>query len=120
MMRDWPLVLVHTDDGLTGMGRGGNVDTINNDLVPLIVGEDPRRIAMLWERMYESVWRVRGPVMSGCGSSFLTAALEGGKPTPCRSGQVPVGTTCAISIPATTRNPGRRSLSTIGCLSICT
>ncbi len=50
-MRDWPLVLVHTDDGLTGLGRGGNVDTINHDLAPLIVGEDPRRIAMLWERM---------------------------------------------------------------------
>ena len=60
VMRDWPLVLVHTDDGLTGIGKGGNVETINRDLAPLIVGEDPRRIAMLWERMYESVWRLLG------------------------------------------------------------
>ena len=66
--REWPLVLIHTDGGPTGVGRGGNIDTIEQDLAPLIVGEDPRRIAMLWERMYEAVWRVRGPVMGGMAS----------------------------------------------------
>ena len=57
---DWPLVLIHTDGGHVGVGRGGNVETVKHDLAPLIVGEDPRRIAMLWERKYEAVWRVRG------------------------------------------------------------
>ena len=32
--RDWPLVLIHTDGGPTGIGRGGNIDTIKHDLAP--------------------------------------------------------------------------------------
>ena len=59
--RDWPLILAHTDEGITGMGRGGEVDTIQNELAPLLLGEDPRRTTLLWHRMYETVWRFRGP-----------------------------------------------------------
>ena len=67
-IRDWPVVLVHTDEGHTGLGRGGSPDLIARELVPLLMGEDPRRISMLWARMYETVWRFRGPGRSGMGS----------------------------------------------------
>jgi D-galactarolactone cycloisomerase len=59
--RDWLVVLVHTDDGLVGIGRGGNAGLINRELTPLLVGQDPRKTAMLWQRMYEAAWRSRGP-----------------------------------------------------------
>ncbi len=61
VMRDWINVLVHTDEGLTGIGRGGNPQLIARDLAPVLVGQDPRQIARLWEEMYESAWRYRGP-----------------------------------------------------------
>ena len=66
--RDWVNVLVHTDEGVTGFGRGGDVGVISGDLAPLLVGSDPRNIASLWDRMYESVWRYRGPNRAGMGS----------------------------------------------------
>ena len=66
--REWPIVLVHSEDGTTGIGRGGNPEIIDTELAPLLVGEDPRRTAMLWERMYEAVWRYRGPGPAGMAS----------------------------------------------------
>ncbi len=58
---DWTVVLVHTDTGLTGIGRGGSIEIISQELVPVLVGQDPRRIALLWEQMYETAWRFGGP-----------------------------------------------------------
>ena len=58
---DWTIVLVHTDAGLTGIGRGGSVEIISQELAPVLVGQDPRRTALLWERMYETAWRFGGP-----------------------------------------------------------
>ena len=58
---DWTLVLVHTDAGVTGIGRGGSIEMISQELAPMLIGQDPRRIALLWERMYETAWRVGGP-----------------------------------------------------------
>ena len=66
--REWPIVLVHSEDGTTGIGRGGDAETINTELAPLLAGEDPKRIAMLWERMYEAAWRYRGPGMAAMAS----------------------------------------------------
>ena len=66
--RDWVNVLVHTDEGVTGFGRGGDVGVISGDLAPLLVGSDPRNIASLWDHMYESVWRYRGPNRAGMAS----------------------------------------------------
>ena len=59
--REWTNVLIHTDEGLTGFGRGGSPDLICRDLAPVLVGQDPRQIARLWDQMYESAWRYRGP-----------------------------------------------------------
>lgn len=58
---DWIMVLVHTDVGLTGIGRGGSVEVISQELAPVLLGQDPRRTALLWERMYETAWRFGGP-----------------------------------------------------------
>ena len=56
-----PLVFVHTDAGITGYGRGGDPKIIREELAPLIVGQDARRVAMLWRAMHDSAWRFRGP-----------------------------------------------------------
>ncbi len=66
--RDWPLILVHTDEGVTGMGRGGDPAIVRNDLAPLITGQDPRLTAMIWQRMYDHAWRFRGPGMAAMSS----------------------------------------------------
>jgi len=60
---DMTLVRVETDEGLTGFGEAKGavgsaaicspiVSCINEELRPLLVGEDPRNITKLWERMY--------------------------------------------------------------------
>ncbi|MBI1897952.1 MAG: mandelate racemase/muconate lactonizing enzyme family protein [Acidobacteria bacterium] len=53
------LVRVETDNGLTGWGEGGQYGpaepvaaTIHSVFAPLLLGEDPRRPEVLWERMY--------------------------------------------------------------------
>lgn len=61
--RDWIFVRVDTDeDGLYGWGEaslswhtGGVCGTVD-DLSPLLVGEDPRRIEHLWQRMYRGTY----------------------------------------------------------------
>ena len=58
---DWTLVLVHTDAGVTGIGRGGNIEVISQELAPVLIGQDPRQTALLWEQMYETAWRFGGP-----------------------------------------------------------
>ena len=60
-IRDWIIVRVHTDDGLVGMARGGDLDIIASELQPLLLGQDARMISHHWQRMYEHVWRFRGP-----------------------------------------------------------
>ena len=59
--RDWPIVLVHADNGLVGISRGGSASLIDQEFAPLLIGADARRITMLWQQMYETAWRFRGP-----------------------------------------------------------
>jgi L-alanine-DL-glutamate epimerase-like enolase superfamily enzyme len=64
------VVVVHTDEGVVGVGEAGfsaeyfpTVGPIVNDqLAPLLVGEDPRDIGALWQRMLEAthMWGRRG------------------------------------------------------------
>ena len=63
---EWSIVLIHTDQGLQGLGRGGDPRVIARDLGPLLIGRDPLSIAQLWEQMYEAVWR--GPGRSAMSS----------------------------------------------------
>ena len=66
--RDFGLVLVHADNGMYGISRGGSKRLIEEELAPLLVGRDPRRIAKLWEEMYEAAWRFCGPGRSAMSS----------------------------------------------------
>ena len=60
---DAVLILVETDEGLTGMGASlGSPETVSAivkyDLVPALVGEDPMYSEFLWEKMYNgSRWK---------------------------------------------------------------
>lgn len=64
------VVEVTTDDGLVGIGEAGFSaeyfstvgPIINERLAPLLIGEDPTQIAMLWERMFNAthMWGRRG------------------------------------------------------------
>lgn len=59
--RVWPIHFVHTNTGHIGIGRGGDPRLVAEEFGPLLVGEDPRRTAQLWQKMYDSAWRFRGP-----------------------------------------------------------
>ena len=64
------LVHVRTDDGAEGLGEAGFSVTylrrvapvIRDVLTPLLIGEDPRLIGRLWQRMYDAThgWGRRG------------------------------------------------------------
>jgi L-alanine-DL-glutamate epimerase-like enolase superfamily enzyme len=50
------IVVVETDEGITGYGEAKGTPVAMKDLVehhpkPLLVGEDPTRVAYLWEKM---------------------------------------------------------------------
>ena len=60
---DAVLILVDTDDGLTGMGASlGSPETVSaivrHDLAPTLLGENPMYSELLWEKMYNgSRWK---------------------------------------------------------------
>ena len=57
--RTWTVHRIHAEGGLVGIGRGGSRELIERHLAPLLVGEDPRRTARLWQRMYDAAWGFR-------------------------------------------------------------
>lgn len=64
------LVLVHTDEGLVGLGEAvgdpaGVVPILREQLRPLLLGEDPFDIERLWEKMYASrlYWDLKGALV---------------------------------------------------------
>ena len=59
--RDWPVVRIHAVDGRVGMGRGGDARLIRAEFEELLVGQDPARIALHWQRMFDRAWRFQGP-----------------------------------------------------------
>jgi galactonate dehydratase len=73
--KNWTLVKVETDAGITGWGDAtewlrvhGHVGIIVNDLAPLVIGEDPFDIERLWQRMW---------VASYVGGKDLNVAITG-------------------------------------------
>ncbi|WP_413432865.1 mandelate racemase/muconate lactonizing enzyme family protein [Crateriforma spongiae] len=73
------VVKITTDDGATGMGYtysvgqvgGTSIATlIHDNLVPLLIGEDPRRIEHLWEKMW---WALHYVGRSGIAVFALSA-----------------------------------------------
>jgi galactonate dehydratase len=64
----WVWLKLHTDEGLVGLGEPfleGHADSVIAEvrrLEPLLVGEDPRRIEALWEKMYSETGYRGGPI----------------------------------------------------------
>lgn len=50
-----PIVLIDTDEGITGVGLGSHADI--DRLFPAIEGEDPRSVAALFDRMLAQVFK---------------------------------------------------------------
>lgn len=71
----WSFIKVSTDEGLTGWGeaivegRSRTVETAVKELIPHLVGQDPRRIQHHWQANYRGTFYHGGPV--------LTSALSG-------------------------------------------
>jgi len=63
-----PLVLLDTDEGLTGVGMGSHHDV--ERLFPALEGEDPRAVASLYERMLSRVFKAghAGSTFGGVGT----------------------------------------------------
>jgi galactonate dehydratase len=74
-MRTWTFVKVTTDEGIIGWGDASewvrvqaHCKVIEEDLAPLIIGEDPSNIERLWQGMW---------VASYCGGKDLSVAMTG-------------------------------------------
>lgn len=57
---DGAIVFVETDEGITGFGEARGTPAVMKTIVeeqlrPLLLGQDPTRITWLWERMYSGV-----------------------------------------------------------------
>ncbi len=69
--KNWVFVHVHTDEGIVGLGEAtGGLSTKPNEaavheLKPLILGEDPRDVTALWDRMHKGLFLNQNPGMSG-------------------------------------------------------
>jgi len=66
------LVEVHTDEGLVGLGEAAHfggpmastAQVIEHELKPYLIGEDPRDIERLWERMHRRAYKhARGGIV---------------------------------------------------------
>ena len=72
------LVRVHTDAGISGIGEAHSplapqvsATIVEHVLAPALIGQDPRAVDVLWERMY-STMRLRGH-----STGFMTEAMSG-------------------------------------------
>src|SRR3954454_22570307 len=60
--KNWVFALVHTDEGITGLGEGSatgsarTIATAIDELAPLVVGEDPTRIEWVTRRLIRDVY----------------------------------------------------------------
>ena len=82
IIRDFALitVVVRTDDGLEGIGYtytvghtgGAAIASLITDLIPVLVGKDPRRVEALWQAM----WAATHYVGRGGPASFAISAID--------------------------------------------
>ena len=75
--RNWLFVKIDTDDGITGIGECSGwprvVETAVKDLAALLIGEDPRDIERLWQKLYVGQM---GHGMTGTVGTGAIAGLE--------------------------------------------
>ena len=68
--KNWVFVEVHTDEGITGVGEAtGGLSTkpqeaAVHELKPLYLGQDPRDVHAVWDRMYKGSYFGYGPAMA--------------------------------------------------------
>ena len=66
--KNWVFALVHTDEGITGLGEGSangfarTIEAAIHELTPLVVGQDPTRIEWLSRRMMRDVYTDGGQI----------------------------------------------------------
>ncbi len=69
--KNWVFVQLITDEGITGIGEAtGGLSTKPNEaavheLRPLYIGEDPRDVVALWERLYKGLYLDQNAAMAG-------------------------------------------------------
>ena len=77
----WLLVLVETDEGLTGVGEalGDKAETVIaavGELSRYLQGKDPRRIEHHWQAMYRGAFWRGGPVLNAAISGVEIALWD--------------------------------------------
>lgn len=82
---------IHTDEGIAGLGYtmmvGGNGASavrayLQDNLVPLLIGEDPLQIGKLWQKMYDADRGIRTShpsCRSMCWPRFPTRSCSNGR-----------------------------------------
>lgn len=69
--KNWLFVRLLTDEGVVGLGEatGGlstkPIEAAIHELKPLYLGQDPRDVAALWDRMVKGVFLHQSPAMAG-------------------------------------------------------
>lgn len=75
--RNWLFVKVFTDEGIYGVGEGSGwpkvIQTAIQDLSPILIGEDPRHIEKLWQKMFVAMM---GHGMTGVVGSGAITGIE--------------------------------------------
>ncbi|MET0784367.1 MAG: mandelate racemase/muconate lactonizing enzyme family protein [Leifsonia flava] len=70
---DVPILLIDTDEGITGVGMGSHSDIAR--LFPAIEGEDPRSVSVLFDRMLAQVFKSGHAGATYGGIATIDAAL---------------------------------------------
>ena len=69
--KNWVFVQLHTDEGLVGTGEAtGGLSTKPNEaavheLKPLFLGQDPRDVGAIWDRMHKGLFLNQNAAMAG-------------------------------------------------------
>lgn len=77
----WVWLKIHTDEGITGLGEPyleNHPESVIAEVLrlePLLIGEDPRRIEWLWNRMYEGGSGYKGGPVKMSAISGIDMAL---------------------------------------------
>jgi galactonate dehydratase len=75
--RNWLFVKIFTDEGIYGIGEASGwprvVETAILDLSPILIGEDPRHIEKLWQKMFIAMM---GHGMTGIVGSGAITGIE--------------------------------------------
>jgi galactonate dehydratase len=68
--KNWVFVKLYTDEGITGLGEAtGGLQTKPNEasvheLKPLYIGQDPRNISAIFDRMYKGLFLNHNPAVT--------------------------------------------------------